>query len=202
MKSPKITAATMISFLCLGGHIAHADERERAEHSDFTPEQLAAHLGLTGGNWTVSFEEELFCGFVITETSDDGTPTKKHFWSHDASKSHRFRYMHHMAERDGEGGGRRGFDLHKLSWWSLQEGEWQPRDEGGVSKKEDSSGGSGFTYQVELPSFAGRTSYRNSSLDIRPESPELLFGWSSTETRRTFMLEVIFTKNTEKAEQE
>lgn len=202
MKTLKISVVTIISFLYLGDHVAYADEKKRAEHSDFTLEQLAEHLGLTGGNWTVSFDEKLFCGFVITETSDDGTATKKHFWSVDASKSHQFRYMHHIAEPEDERENRRRGDLHKLSWWSLQEGEWQPSDESGVSKKEQSSGGSGLTYQVELPSFAGRTVYRNSSLGITPESPELLYSWSSTETERTFMLEVIFTRDTEKAEQE
>ena len=175
---------------------SYADDRQRAEHSTFTPEQLAEHLGLTGGNWTVSFDEKLFCGFIVTETSDDGALTKKYFWSSDASQNHQFHFMHHVENKDGRG------DSHKVSFSSVQEGEWKSEGENDRSRWKV-SGGSGTGYNTVLPSGGGsRTRFRNNSVKITPESPELLYSWSSTETKRAFLLEIVFAQNPKKAEQD
>ena len=187
-------AHIIIFFLAVS--FIHADEKKRAEHSTFTPKQLAEHLGLLGGNWTVSFDEKLFCGFIITETSNDGVVTKKYFWSSDASQNHQFYFMHHIESKD-----RRG-DSHNVSFSSVQEGEWKSEDEDNRSRWKI-SGGSGTGYNTMLPSGGGsRTKFRNNSVKISPESPELLYSWTSTETKRAFLLEIVFTKSTKKAEQD
>ncbi len=171
-----------------------ADDKQHAEHAPFTPEQIAEHLGLAGGNWTVSFDEKLYCGFIISETSDDGILTKEYYWSSDASQNHQFHFMHHIESKNQRS------ESHSVSFSSLQEGEWQPSSESKTSKSKISFG-KGIRYKTTLPNGGASTAqYRDNSVKITPEAPEILYRWESQKTKRTFSLEIIFTKNTSKAE--
>jgi hypothetical protein len=167
---------------------------QEAKHSTFTPKQIAEHLGLLGGNWIVSFDEKQFCGFVLTETSEGGVTEKKYYWSSESSKNHQFFFKHDIEKELQRS------TLHRVKFSSVQEGDWTAGKDSAARWK--TSGGSGMTYNANLPSGGGsRTQFRNNSVKIKPDLPELLYSWNSEETKRAFKLEILFTEDTAKAEQ-
>jgi len=52
---------------------------------------------VSGGNWTVSFEEELYLGFSV-QTMKDGKPSQQLYWSAKPSRSHKFHYDRNRHE--------------------------------------------------------------------------------------------------------
>jgi hypothetical protein len=188
-----------LSFLLITLAIAvSTGSAQQATHTTFTPEQLAKHLGLAGGNWSVSFGEKLYCGFIVTEISRDGDISKTYDWSSDSSKNHKFHFMHHIESTDS----RRGNASHEVEFSSVQEGEWE-QDGKNDSARWKVSGGGGMGYITQLPSNVGiRQNFRSNGVKIKPDSPEIMYSWTSEETKREFRVEVIFTKDTAEAEKQ
>lgn len=169
----------------------------QADYSAFTAEQLAQYLGLQGGNWAVEFDEELFCGFVITETTEGGEVTKKYHWSRNASKNHEVHLIHEIEGSDDT------FEIHKISCTSSQKGEWKPIDPTDPSKGKVYRGGgwSSKYYQFMLPIYDNREQSTAGSVGVTPESPNRLYKWTSKKTKQALIVEIVFAKDTEKVEQ-
>jgi len=188
----KVKNAVLFSLVVLGMPKTVA---QNAKYAGFTNKQIAEHLGLSGGNWLVSFDQKLFCGFVITDTSKNGVETKKYIWSSEASKEHKFDFIHDVEHRTNS-----SLDIHEIKFSSFQRGDWNV-DEGNENAKWQVSGGSGLTYNSHLPNDAESIRrVRNNQVEIKPELLEELFSWSSKETKRAFSLDIVFTSDTEKFE--
>lgn len=175
--------------LCLVPHVGAAKDGA-AIHSAFTLEQIADHLGLKGGNWTVEFGESCFLGFMITETGSEGIVKRKIFWSAKTAKAHEFHFLHHISSSSGTE------HTHELKFSSEQLDEW--KEEGAVRWKVSS--GSGLTYTVSLPQ-TGEQQEMDGDMHLKINEPMLLFSWGGTETQRAFGLHVLAARAKEEAEE-
>ena len=92
---PKGAADVKLSLL----EATFEDSPGAATYSPLTAAQIGGRKEVTGGNWAVSFEEELYLGFAV-QTSKDGKSSQQFYWSDKPSRSHTFHFDHH--EKDGE----------------------------------------------------------------------------------------------------
>ncbi len=163
----------------------------KSVHSPFTIEQIAEYLELKGGNWTVEFDDPSFVGFVITKTTKNGKVSHEFFWSPQATRTHEFRFMHHATAGSGMNAN------HELRFGSEQIEEPQGNSEGDSQGR--SSSGTGYTYNVQLPSICEEEVMEN-DLRLKPGQAALLYSWKSTESEQAFRLDLVSTTSTEETE--
>jgi hypothetical protein len=156
-----------------------------ATYSPLTAAQIGSRKEVSGGNWTVSFEEELYLGFAV-QTSKDGKSSQQFYWSAKPSRSHKFHYDH--QEKGGD---------HEVTFSPAGDGS------------------SGITSRFSDPPVSSSQSMLESDREIRPaggrigrlvrgrqvRGPDTLYSMRGLGSEPVFILRIVFTNDTAAAEQ-
>ena len=156
-----------------------------ATYSPLTAAQIGSRKEVSGGNWTVSFEEELYLGFAV-QTSKDGKSSQQFYWSAKPSRSHKFHYDH--QEKGGD---------HEVTFSPAGDGP------------------SGITSRFSDPPISINQILQISDLEIRPaggrigrlvrgrqvRGPDTLYSMRGLGSEPVFILRIVFTNDTAAAEQ-
>ena len=167
---------------------------EPAKHSGFTIQQIAEHLGLKGGNWSVKFNEKCYAGFIITDITAAGEKKQFTYWSKDAAFQHEFHFMEHVQDD-----GTRNDKFHEIDFSSRQIGEPEVEQIGIGELTTQFSFGIGMTYSMLLPR-SGMHAHQTNDVEAKIGEPTMLYEFTTTGSKREFRLEIIFatTKPEEK----
>jgi hypothetical protein len=150
-----------------------------AAHAPLDTEQIAGREKVSGGNWKVSFAEDRHLGFVVIRHLKGQEQERSFHWSDKPSRDHQFHYDHHHT---GE--------AHQLSFSAAGDGS---------SKMTYRYGDSSFSRSQRLlqtnVQFTQGTRRTGRSL----RGPVTMYALHS-DGRPTFVLQVVFVKNTTTAE--
>ncbi|MEM9283051.1 MAG: hypothetical protein AAGA96_14585, partial [Verrucomicrobiota bacterium] len=117
---------------------------------------------------------------------------KSYQWSTDPSKKHKLFFIH---DTQGEVQGGRQV-IHRMEMGMTQIGVWKELGEG--TRGQTTIGGS--ITRNEIVPDSGTSQYVTRDLQFEVDSPIQIFSWSSSESKRSFSVSLLFTAN--KAEQD
>ena len=156
-----------------------------ATYSPLTAAQIGSRKEVSGGNWTVSFEEELYLGFAV-QTSKDGKSSQQFYWSAKPSRSHKFHYDH--QEKGGD---------HEVTFSPAGDGP-----SGITSRFSDPPISINQTLQIsdlEIRTAGGRIGRLVRGRQVR--GPDTLYSMRGLGSEPVFILRIVFTNDTAAAEQ-
>lgn len=165
--------------------VSYRDDPGVATHAPLTAEQINGREDVKGGNWTVSFEEECYLGFFLTETAKDGTRKLTFHWDAEPAMRHAFHYDHHEHKGD-----------HELNFSPVR------------SEQGDADGGT-VTFRFSDPEYGSGQQWQISDLEFNPAArrmgrgvfgPVSLYSWEASFSRMSYDVKAVFAKDPAAAE--